>query len=228
MPSAALSNLKRGLEEISALQAATPTIRDGLRNPDAVRAVGRSAVVLLSSHLERFVYALFEEAVSAICQSAVPAQRLPNKLRLQHARQPVDELSLTAWERRADKLTAFAAGEALLWAEAAVINELSSERLLSWMASPDPQSLVRAFRLWAVEDIFEQITRGPTRKRALRLGLQELVDKRNNIAHGDFTAEATMRDVVRYKAVVGRFGDRADRALARAIQRITPNGTRPW
>ena len=36
-----------------------------------------------------------------------------------------------------------------------------------------------------------------------------------------------MRDIMRYKAVVGRFGERTDRALARAIQKITRDGI-PW
>ena len=37
--------------------------------------------------------------------------------------------------------------------------------------------------------------------------IQELVDKRNNIAHGDLTAEATYQDIASYRKVVWTFSD---------------------
>ena len=68
MPSKALEGLLSGLDEIDAMQRANPTPQEGggLTKPDVVRALGRAEVVLLSSHFERYLYALNEEAVALI------------------------------------------------------------------------------------------------------------------------------------------------------------------
>ena len=217
-----------GVEEVAALEQANPILRDGLDNPSAVRALGRSAIVLLSSHLERFIYALFECASASICDQAIEVSRLPLMLRLEHSRLPIEDISSTSWERREAKLVNYSSTEAQMWVTGQIVTTLQSERLLRWMKSPDPKSIVRAFRIWNIEEIFSRITRLPTTHAAMRLGLTELVEKRNNIAHGDFTTEATMNDVRRYRATVGRFGRRADRAMAAAVKKITGSADWPW
>ena len=48
--------------------------------------------------------------------------------------------------------------------------------------------------------------------------LTELVERRNNIAHGDFGTEATPREVRDYRKTVAIFCDRVDRRLARTFR----------
>ena len=50
--------------------------------------------------------------------------------------------------------------------------------------------------MWGIEDIFKAITRTPVHRRRLRMRIEELVEKRNNIAPGDLTVEAQYLDVV--------------------------------
>ncbi len=83
------------------------------------------------------------------------------------------------------------------------------------------------FKLWGVSDIFSAITRQPHTRQRMWLKLEELVDKRNDIAHGDSGAEATYQDIASYVAVVRTFCTRADRVLSRVLVPYA-GGTRPW
>jgi hypothetical protein len=81
--------------------------------------------------------------------------------------------------------------------------------------------------MWGITDIFSEITRKPTTRGRLWLRISDLVDKRNNIAHGDFTAEATYLDIVQYREAVRTFCARSDGRMAQQIAMILECG-RPW
>jgi hypothetical protein len=230
MPSQALAALLAGLSEIDALQRANPTPLEGsgLKRPDVVRALGRSEVVLLSSHFERYVYALTEEAVQYMLLAAPKATAVPLSLRLQHSKGPIDELAATQWDNRSEKLRDFALTDAVLWRDDVDLQHLDHERLLIWMKAPHSKNLVKAFRMWGVDDIFTAITRTKTTRQALYWRVGELVQKRNSIAHGDLTVEATYLDIRRYRRAVKVFCERVDGQMARAVAKICSEPSRPW
>lgn len=227
MPSSAFLALKVALKEVSDLRRAdrsvVSTSAAALR---LARALGRAQVVLLSSHFERYLYAVNEEAITYLNAKAVVAASLSADLKLLHSRQPIDELAETAWDRRSEKLTQFLSDDGWLW-NTGLTGVLSHSRLLAWMKAPKPESLVRYYKYWGIKDVFTQVTRKPHTRNLLWLGVQELVDKRNNIAHGDVSAQATQIDIDRYASSVRTFCERADRLLARILARLTP-GHAPW
>ncbi len=228
MPSATLKAFLAALEEVRELgKASHPTL--GPNAPASLalaRAVGRGQVVLLSSHFERYIYSINEELCAFLNSISLYGDRLPERIRLQHSALPVDELSKTGWENRTDQLTSFVAEDGWLWL-AATTGSIRHERLLTWMKAPMPESLVRYYKCWGINDIFSVVTRRKTTREALWLGVKGLVELRNNIAHGDFTAQATQADVARYIRSIRQFCERADRTLARHIARTF--GVRsPW
>lgn len=229
MASAALEGLRAGLLEISAMQRANPSPQagGGLTRPAVVRAIGRAEVVLLSSHFERYLYALNEEAVTVVLNGSIPAGKLPEEVRLLHSRPPVDALAQTAWDRRADKLRTMSEFESEIWLDHVVVSYLDAERLLSWMKTPNCKSVARVFRIWGIPDIFSAVTRKKIHRQALWMRLNELVEKRNNIAHGDLSVEARHLDIVQYRGAVKKFCESADRAMATALARNL-HCPRPW
>lgn len=230
MTSNALAALEAGLAEISALQRSNPRPSEGggLRRPDVVRALGRAEVVLLSSHLERYIYALIEESVTYIEQMAVPAERLTDEFRLVHARTAIEDIASIGWDRRGERLREYSRLEAGLWIDAQAVTSLDASRLLGWMRAPTCKAIVRVFRMWGIPDIFSAITRGQINRQRLWLRISELVDKRNNIAHGDLTVEARYLDVAQYASTVKLFCRRVDKRMARQLRSLAGAASVPW
>jgi hypothetical protein len=229
MGSDALTHLQEAVEEVDRLQEADPTPTGAIPlRPDVTRAINRASIVLLSSHLERYIHNVNEQAIEQINLAQLPGGRLPQPLRLLHSHRAVLELAETAWEgqARASKLADFARSEVWLWTDSGQ-GVLDHRRLLTWMTAPKPDQIVRYYRYWLIDDIFTMITRKPHTRSYFWLKISELVDKRNNIAHGDIATDATRQDVRQYAATVREFCRRADSALSRQISRLLDIDN-PW
>lgn len=223
-----LSTLQSSLAEVEDLQRANPTPTGA--NPAApatTRAIGRASVVLLCSHFERYQYSLHEELVDVINAASVFESNIPVSIRLRHSQTGVDELADAQWDRSENLLRRFMQTDSSLWIDGAVVNNIDHSRLLVWMKTPSPKNLIRAYRAWGIDDIFSSITRKPTTRQHLWLQIDGLVAKRNNIAHGDLSEEATQSDVRRYSSAVRIFCQRVDRQVSRLVARQFGIGM-PW
>lgn len=228
MPSKALAALKAALIEVDDLERGNPS-KLGLKpvDPRLTRAIGRASIVLLSSHFERYIRAVNEEVTEHINAAAVSMASIPELIKLLHARPAIEELSACAWENRGGKLKEFQVSDGWLWLSSPASGRLEHSRILLWMKSPKPDNLVRFYRYWQIDDIFRAITSKDHTMRDFRLRLGELVNKRNNIAHGDPSVEATQQDIRLLRGSVWSFCERADRKLAQQV-RITYLISPPW
>jgi hypothetical protein len=216
MPSASLQTLLENLSEVRDLLDADPTEPGEVpAEPRIARVVGRASVVLLCSHFERYFYGVNEEAVTALNGNAFAAAALPEQLRLLHSKPAVDAVGATTWNAppRAGQLGEFVRLDAWLWGEANE-GELQHDRLLVWMTAPHPDNLQRYYRYWSIQDIFSRATQSAPERTELWLRITDLVSKRNAVAHGDATAEATKSDVMSYIEAVTTFCTEADLVLS--------------
>ena len=163
MSSQAFQSFLGAIDEIDALGTAShPSLApDDPASLRIARAIGRGQIVLLSSHFERYIYALNEELIAFLNGHQIHGERLTETFRLQHSLIPIDELSLTDWEKRRERLEDFMVSDGWLWM-ARSSGIIAHARLLTWMKAPHPKNLIRYFRLWGVEDVFAAITRKPT------------------------------------------------------------------
>jgi RiboL-PSP-HEPN len=161
MASKAFDALSRAVSEIKDLEKANPTpFGKAPKQPEVTRAIGRASIVLLCSHFERYFRDVNEEVVVYINNIKIRGDLLPEELRLLHTQGVVEELAETQWNNRAEKLKSFAETESWLWLNQH-FGSIDHPRLLSWMKSPKPDSLVRYYKYWEIKDIFYVITRKP-------------------------------------------------------------------
>lgn len=218
MPSESFKVLGKGLAEVSNLLRGDPTPRGGFSpDPDLTRAILRSAVVILCSHFERYIRSLNEESVLLLNSSRVDRKKIPIRFRLQHSKFAIDEMASTQWTERSDGLRAFVEVDAWLWGMADR-GDIDHSRIARGMKSPMPKQVIRLYKNWGIENIFNSITRKSHTRRRLYLKITELVEKRNNIAHGDFSEEATAMEVREYRGAVRIFCGRLDRKLATTLR----------
>lgn len=225
--SESLSRLREGLTEVRMLLAANPTPRRGLPRFDVLRAIGRSSVVLATSHLEAYIYGLTEEMSISLVNQSMRGADLPLRLRLRHTAFLLDIAAGTGWERREEALINLFAEEAALWTNNGKnLETLHHERFLANFKTPRAKPLIRYFREWGIQDIFSAITRKPTTRAELLMRIDELGEKRNLIAHGDFSVQATPTDVRRFLIAIDTFCTRTDGVMRRRLQEIS--GAPPW
>ena len=218
MASDALTGLKLGLDEVADLIRADPTPSGGMSpDPALTRSVTRACIVILCSHFERYLRAINEGVTVLINASQIDGDALPETFRLQHSQVAIDELARTEWTHRAGALQQLVQVDAWLWGQT-VKGPLDHERIIRWMRTPGPNEVLRLYELWGIPDVFTAITRSDRARSEFFLKLDELVRKRNDIAHGNLAVEATIGDIRAYQSTVATFCDRADRRLARVLR----------
>lgn len=229
MSSAALLDLRAGLDEIKSLRTLSP-VRDSLARgakASTARAHGRASVVLLSGHYERYIRALNEEALLWLNSQSVRSDQVPEIIRLRHSKSSIENLVASSWENRKKGLTAFALHDSLLWKDSSTSPLLDHAKVLS-MKSPQSDEVRKFFVMYGIDDIFSKVTRQQHRRSFLWFKLQEMVEKRNNIAHGDFTTEALPSEISSYLLAVSLFCESADKIFSNKLKKLANSAIRPW
>lgn len=231
MSSSALGDLLLGVREVRALRGFPPkhpsrTATSHLRE-EARIAHRRACVVLLSSHYERYIYALNESVVDFLNGSQILSVEVPIEIRLLQVKTVVDELAKTEWSRRGDRLNDLFSQFSSHWQPSEAISGLQASANLEWMKSPKIGDVKRYFRYFGVEDIVRVVTRNEATRRAMGRQLQSLVDARNGIAHGDQTIQPDPAEISDYLAAVEAFCVRVDKVMAQRLGRLAGSAP-PW
>lgn len=201
----ALALFEAGLEEVRLLidlREVGATVHDSTARTNALN---RAAVVLLVSHFESFLKALAEEFVDGLDTGQVEARKIPRGIRELHTIPRMEELM--ACNDAAQRLTLLRKLQPLmsLWNDTAkpARGTLHAARLSRRVTNGDSQTIDALFELMGSPG---RVCDGDVDIRSedepaslnIRLGLSDVVQCRNDIAHGKIGRLPTSTDVQRY------------------------------
>lgn len=194
----------------------------GEQHVDRDNAVRRAAVVLLVSHFESFLRTIGEEFVDVLSSGSLEARDMPSGIRELHTVPRLQEIVSTGDAIQRHALLRKLSDVAVLWKDQAKPprGALQAHRLSREVTSAEPKKIDLLFGLMgstvAVCDGDLDISDGDESVISLniRLGLTDVVQCRNDIAHGDSSRKPTQEDVDKYllflSALAARLQRKAD------------------
>jgi len=229
VPSTALTDFQRRLLEVNSLLAADPTRTGKIPlNPELTGAINRASVVLICSHIQGYVEDLIAELADAIAAGAPVIQPIPVGLIDVHITSLLADIVASTGQRREGAIRRLVDEVAPRWSAGTAITPglLDTQMIISDFGNPWPTQIRRVFRRFGITDIFRTIA--PQRHHVLTQVLDEIVGKRNEIAHGRLSVSSTRADVQRYKRTAATVCERIDRHTARHVKAICRTQSLPW
>lgn len=195
---------RKGLEEIHRLEQFV-RIPQGL-SVVSINAIHRASTVILCSRLESYFEHVFIEGWEFLESRKAPGASIPRELRVRVAL--VESRRLIDTDRddpaKIDSLAGSVLGDIHhLWEfqEPFSTGFAHVEKLAARLSNPDPRNLVWFFKPYGFDNILSSIelmTDGRLRASTLEKNLDNFVEARHRIAHGDERVMPTSQDVSQY------------------------------
>lgn len=230
MPSLALERLSDRLRDIDDLLAAHQ-VRGGRGRGRRwnVEALNRSAIVLCAAHLEGFIEDLFSESMQSILAGRPNVAAVPMEIRLLCLR----PLATSVRDVRRPEQTEEALGRLLTQA----INlghprrrlrptDINVGAVLWEFSTPTPSAIDSLFGHLGMHELLNRLRWRGMRSARIRQRLQELVDRRNEIAHGTIGVHVGRAEVAYFRAFLPRFSRLLDGTVRNHIRSFM--GADPW
>lgn len=215
MPTSALTDFNAGVAEVDELARCAPTPDMSLTE---YNAVFRAAVVLLVSHFESYLKGLAEEYIDWLSDGQRESRMIPVRLRelytiprLEEIAKSQDPTQRASLLRKLDELTC-------LWKDPAKPPRglLRPKTLIRVVTSASPDVIDSLFEYLgdgrgACDGEIDFEIDGEVSSLRIRRALDDVIDCRNAIAHGDATRIVTELDLARYRAFLSSLAQRLDR-----------------
>ncbi len=197
----AYSAFVKGVEEVRTLvrlAKAESRAKGPLANAPTARALCRAAVVLLSSRIEGYMEDLAEVIVCRIVEKGVPKRLLSPRLMYFCSKDLIDEIRDTKDpDRIAEKIVTMFRRDQDIWCgEDSFQEELPFERVVAGFSTPrfrEIQKFVARFGYRDYKGDLERQLRADCRP-CINM-VNNVVEQRNQIAHGNIGASSTPLDV---------------------------------
>lgn len=209
--SAAYSNLVSRLVEIDAIIAMAQNV-EGMQAPSnsitRVNALCRGGIVLLSSHLEGYIEDLGTLAIERIGKGQVGKAALSDSFRYYLSRDLIIEITETTNPAVvASKITSFIQRDLNIWDSSThFVHPLRPETFVGQFATPNHRNIRRFFRRFGYENLNKDLANLLKGDYQISITMvNNIVDQRNKIAHGDHLAAGTPTDLAQMNAWLKRY-----------------------
>jgi hypothetical protein len=208
----------RDIDELLAAHAMRGGRRRGRRWN--VAALNRSAIVLCAAHLEGFIEDLFSEALQFVLERRLNAAAVPLEIKLLPLRR------LAASVRDAGRAERRERALRRLLTQAVSLGhprrrlrpaDVDLREVLWEFSSPTPSGIDRLFSYLGMHDVLGNVRWPRMRPDRIRQRLQNLVDRRNEIAHGTVGIRVGRGEVGYFREFLPRFSMFLDDAVRRHV-----------
>lgn len=213
------SEFKVHLSEVDALRsmAAQKERENAFGFRGEINALCRGAIVLLSSHVEAYVRDLGKLALEALYTKRIDRAGLVPRLFYHISKDVLDEMSdTTDHDRMADKVFSFLANDGGYWDKGGpFINEIPYERFNRGFSNPKFEKLCTYFNRFGYSD-YKRDFRGILKAQSsiTENMLDQLVQARNNIAHGDHAVTKTPAELDQMITIISACCRTTDKVFA--------------
>ena len=179
-----------------------------LKSAGIVRVMCRSGVVLLSSHIEGYVDDLAEVILRRIVKNKTPKQNLASRFRYHFTKDLINELRETKDpDKIASKIEALFRRDSDIWCSKSNFEEdLPADRFVSGFSTPRFDQVKLFIARFGYIDYRRDLgTHLRANFRPCINMVDNVVDQRNKIAHGDIVATATPNDLAAMLQLVRMF-----------------------
>jgi hypothetical protein len=216
---AAYSNFVKRLSEIVALQRLSFSFSPSGSNPGhdlKMNALCRGGIVLLSAHIEGYIEDLGEIILDRIVINKMQKNDLADSFFYFFSKDIIDEIKDTGNpDAISKKIKDLITRDVDIWAnELVFFKQLPADRFLHGFSNPKTEEIRRLFSRFGYRDYVTDI------RKLLKANfdfcknmVDQVVQKRHQIAHGDFVASATPKDIEDMIGLVKLFCQSTDKVV---------------
>lgn len=212
------SLLKR-LDEVKILINSTKIkeSKDPIKLQPEINALCRGSIVLLSSHLEAYIKELGESAIDSLFSKSIARSKIYPSVFYHSSKDYIDEIKNSNQpEKISEKIFTFLGQDGEMWRKDSPLpRPLSSEKFNKGFASPSFDKIKAYFNRFGYSEYQRELSR-QLKGHYLPVTnmINQLVDTRNQIAHGDPSASKTPQEVDDMKRLTTIFCRETDIAFA--------------
>lgn len=181
-----------------------------------LKAIRRSAIVLMAANLENFVESLVCSALSHLADEKLRASRYPRRFRLWLFREDANMRTIGIEDSQE-----FIDLTLRLYSEVRPLEhaELKLDRLRESFANPTPSGINRLVGLLDLDNYLDGVVLKVSGVETnAKSGLGELAKRRNDIAHGNSTQQPGIEDVERLRKLWLLFANRLQKDVTKATR----------
>jgi len=209
------------LDEVNLLRAKAAALgrtKNAVRRGAEISALCRGSVVLLSSHIEAFVKELGEHTLDSIYDKQVCRSRIALPFFYHMSREKVDLIrSTVSAEKIAESVQSFVADGSSMWGNAGKFPmPISADEFNTGFSNPKFDKVKSYFNRFGYSEFRRDFFRELGRDAQITANaLDQIVDTRNSIAHGDPAATKTPQELNEMIASAKLFCRTADSIFSR-------------
>lgn len=187
-----------------------------------VSALCRGGIVLLSSHIEGYITDINELILERILSKNIRISRLPDAFLYYHSRDILDEIAdTTDPEAISKKVKNLFTRDSHIWDDGDFFtSQLDHKRFMKGFRTPKPKNIYTLLRRYGHQTVKSDIQQSLRGQFILHeANLENTVDSRNKIAHGDQSITKTPDDLRRLNGSVKTFCREIDKSICNWFRR---------